>query len=114
MSDLPITYRGVRFFHEMHNEETGEVSAISEMTAVHLDTVLRETEFLSRGGDDTVRTAMCAVPAMGSGPAGVPPAFEVPSGGLGNLYFLFSGSVAVMAWRNLDAGRETVERREAS
>jgi acyl-CoA thioester hydrolase len=40
---LEIKEKAIRFFHEMHNEETGEVSAISEMTAVHLDTVRRKS-----------------------------------------------------------------------
>ncbi|MDA8122329.1 MAG: thioesterase family protein [Deltaproteobacteria bacterium] len=40
---LEIKEKAIRFFHEMRNEETGEISAISEMTAVHLDTVLRKS-----------------------------------------------------------------------
>jgi acyl-CoA thioester hydrolase len=40
---LEIKEKAIRFFHEMHNDESGEVSAISEMTAVHLDTVRRKS-----------------------------------------------------------------------
>lgn len=39
---LEIKEKAVRFFHEMSNVETGEVSAISELTAVHLDTLRRK------------------------------------------------------------------------
>lgn len=40
---LEIKEKAIRFFHEMRNDETGEVSAISELTAVHLDTVRRKS-----------------------------------------------------------------------
>lgn len=40
---LEIKEKVVRFFHEMRDEETGEISAITEMTAVHLDTVQRKS-----------------------------------------------------------------------
>jgi acyl-CoA thioester hydrolase len=40
---LEIKEKAIRFFHEMRNDETGEISAISEMTAVHLDTVRRKS-----------------------------------------------------------------------
>jgi len=33
----------IRFFHEMYNDETGEIAATAEMTGVHLDTVLRKS-----------------------------------------------------------------------
>jgi acyl-CoA thioester hydrolase len=32
----------LKFRHEMRNDETGEVAAITELTAVHLDTVARK------------------------------------------------------------------------
>ena len=56
---LEIKEKAIRFFHEMLNEETGEVSAISEMTAVHLDTVRRKscpfpTQFVERAGQAVV------------------------------------------------------------
>lgn len=40
---LEIKEKVVRFFHEMRDEETGVISAITEMTAVHLDTVQRKS-----------------------------------------------------------------------
>jgi len=40
---LEIKEKVIRFFHEMRDEETGEISAITEMTAVHLDTVRRKS-----------------------------------------------------------------------
>jgi acyl-CoA thioester hydrolase len=40
---LEIREKVIRFFHEMHNDETGEVAATAEMTGVHLDTVLRKS-----------------------------------------------------------------------
>ena len=33
----------IRFFHEMYNDETGQIAATAEMTGVHLDTVLRKS-----------------------------------------------------------------------
>ena len=33
----------IRFFHEMYNDETGEIAATAELTGVHLDTVLRKS-----------------------------------------------------------------------
>ena len=40
---LEIREKAVRFFHEMCNDETGEIAATAEMTGVHLDTVLRKS-----------------------------------------------------------------------
>ena len=40
---LEIREKVIRFFHEMYNDETGEVAATAEMTGVHLDTVLRKS-----------------------------------------------------------------------
>ncbi len=40
---LEIREKAIRFFHEMRNDETGEVAAIAEMTRVHLDTVRRKS-----------------------------------------------------------------------
>lgn len=40
---LEIKEKAIRFFHEMLNEETGELSATTELTAVHLDTVRRKS-----------------------------------------------------------------------
>ena len=51
---LEIRERVIRFFHEMSNEETGEVSAITVLTGVHIDLKTRKaspfpTEILDRG-----------------------------------------------------------------
>lgn len=35
---LEIREKMIRFFHEMGNDETGEIAATAEMTGVHLDT----------------------------------------------------------------------------
>jgi acyl-CoA thioester hydrolase len=40
---LEIREKVIRFFHEMRNDDTGEVAAIAEMTGVHLDTVRRKS-----------------------------------------------------------------------
>jgi len=40
---LEIREKVIRFFHEMHNDETGEIAATAELTAVHLDTALRKS-----------------------------------------------------------------------
>ena len=40
---LEIREKVVRFFHEMYNDETGEIAATAEITGVHLDTVLRKS-----------------------------------------------------------------------
>jgi acyl-CoA thioester hydrolase len=40
---LEIREKVIRFFHEMHNDETGETAAIAELTGVHLDTALRKS-----------------------------------------------------------------------
>ncbi|HEY9502080.1 MAG TPA: thioesterase family protein [Pyrinomonadaceae bacterium] len=51
---LEIRERVVRFFHEMSNEETGEVCAITVLTGVHIDLKTRKAspfppEILERG-----------------------------------------------------------------
>ena len=51
---LEIRERVVRFFHEMSNEETGEVCAITVLTGVHIDLKTRKAspfppEILDRG-----------------------------------------------------------------
>src|SRR5207249_8231925 len=51
---LEMRDKVIRFFHEMTNEETGEVSAVAVLTAVHLDLKTRKScpfpeEFLTRG-----------------------------------------------------------------
>ncbi len=51
---LEMKEKSVRFFHEMRNDATGEVSAITVLTGVHLDTRLRKAcafppEILDRG-----------------------------------------------------------------
>ncbi len=51
---LEIREKVVRFFHEMSNDETHEVSALTELTVVHMDTRTRKScsfpkEILSRG-----------------------------------------------------------------
>lgn len=40
---LEIREKVIRFFHEMHNDETGEIAATTELTGVHLDTTLRKS-----------------------------------------------------------------------
>jgi len=40
---LEVKEKAIRFFHEMRNDETGEIAATAEMTGVHLDTVLRKS-----------------------------------------------------------------------
>jgi acyl-CoA thioester hydrolase len=39
---LGITEKVIRFFHEMKNEETGEVSAVTVLTGVHIDAEARK------------------------------------------------------------------------
>lgn len=51
---LELKEKAIRFFHEMRNEATGEVSAITVLTGVHLDTRIRKScpfpaEVLGRG-----------------------------------------------------------------
>lgn len=40
---LEIREKSIRFLHEMHNDETGEIAATAEMTGVYLDTVRRRS-----------------------------------------------------------------------
>lgn len=40
---LEIREKVIRFFHEMYNDETGEIAATTELTGVHLDTTLRKS-----------------------------------------------------------------------
>lgn len=40
---LEVKEKAIRFFHEMYNDETGEIAATAEMTGVHLDTVMRKS-----------------------------------------------------------------------
>ncbi len=40
---LELKEKAIRFFHEMRNEATGEVSAITVLTGVHLDTGVRKS-----------------------------------------------------------------------
>ena len=40
---VEIREKVIRFFHEMYNDETGDVSATTEITAVHMDTVRRKS-----------------------------------------------------------------------
>jgi len=40
---LEIREKVIRFFHEMYNDETGEIAATAELTGVHIDTVLRKS-----------------------------------------------------------------------
>ncbi|MBI2314405.1 MAG: thioesterase family protein [Betaproteobacteria bacterium] len=39
---LEIRDKVIRFFHEMRNEATGEISAVTLLTGVHMDTKLRK------------------------------------------------------------------------
>lgn len=38
---LEVRDKAIRFFHEMQNEETGEISAVTILTGVHMDTQSR-------------------------------------------------------------------------
>lgn len=38
-----IKEKAIRFLHEIVSEETGELSAVTELTAVPIDTVLRKS-----------------------------------------------------------------------
>jgi acyl-CoA thioester hydrolase len=40
---LEIKEKTIRFFHEMRNDETGEIAAATELTGVHMDTVRRKS-----------------------------------------------------------------------
>ncbi len=40
---LEIREKVIRFIHEMYNDETGDISASVELTAVHMDTVRRKS-----------------------------------------------------------------------
>ena len=51
---LEMREKVIRFFHEMRNEETDEISAVTVLTAVHMDTKTRKSspfpkEILARG-----------------------------------------------------------------
>ena len=51
---LEMREKAIRFFHEMRNEETDEISAVTMLTAVHMDLKTRKScpfpeEFLTRG-----------------------------------------------------------------
>jgi acyl-CoA thioester hydrolase len=40
---LEIKQKVIRFFHEMRNEETGEIAAVTVLTGVYMDTVVRKS-----------------------------------------------------------------------
>jgi acyl-CoA thioester hydrolase len=40
---LEIRDRSIRFLHEMHNAETGEIAATCEITGVHMDRHARKS-----------------------------------------------------------------------
>jgi len=40
---LEVREKVIRFYHEMHNEETGEVAATTVLTAVHIDAQIRKS-----------------------------------------------------------------------
>ena len=51
---LELKEKTIRFFHEMRNDATGEVSAVTVLTGVHLDTRIRKScpfpaDILERG-----------------------------------------------------------------
>ena len=51
---LEMRQQSIRFFHEMRNEETGEVAAVAVLTGVHMDTQARAAcpfpeEIIARG-----------------------------------------------------------------
>jgi len=39
---IEVSEKKIKFFHEMLNEETGEVAAITFLTGIHIDTILRK------------------------------------------------------------------------
>ena len=51
---LEVKDKVIRFFHEMHNEETGEIAAVTILTGIHMNTQARVScpfpeEILARG-----------------------------------------------------------------
>ena len=53
---VEIRDKVLRFVHEMHNTETGEIAAVCALTGVHIDAQTRKscalpTEILQRGRD---------------------------------------------------------------
>ena len=51
---LEVRDKVLRFVHEMHNTESGEIAAVCELTGVHIDTIARKScrfpdEVLARG-----------------------------------------------------------------
>jgi acyl-CoA thioester hydrolase len=40
---VEIRDKSIRFLHEMHNAETGEIAATCEITGVHMDRALRRS-----------------------------------------------------------------------
>ena len=44
---VEIRDKSIRFLHEMHNAETGEIAATCEITGVHMDCVLRKSTAFS-------------------------------------------------------------------
>lgn len=62
---LEIREKVIRFFHEMRNDETGEIAATAEMTGVHLDTGLRKSRPFP--GDVVERAGRLIVSREGDG-----------------------------------------------
>jgi len=59
---LEMRERVIRFYHEMKNDETGEIAATTVITGVHLDTQIRKTcpfpaEIVERGRQLIVEVA---------------------------------------------------------
>ncbi|NKE66209.1 thioesterase [Ramlibacter sp. RBP-2] len=66
---LQVEGRKIRFRHEMTNEETGEVAAITTLLGVHMDTQARKAcafppDIVARG------LALCPAPADGAAAPG--------------------------------------------
>ena len=40
---LEVREKMIRFFHEMRNGETGEISAVTQLVGVHIDTLARKS-----------------------------------------------------------------------
>jgi acyl-CoA thioester hydrolase len=60
---LEIREKVIRFFHQMINEETGDVAAITEITGVHMDTVRRRSCPFPGQVVERVRAVVVARPA---------------------------------------------------
>jgi acyl-CoA thioester hydrolase len=53
---LEVREKSVRFFHEMMNNETGEVAAVTVLTGVHIDSTLRKAVGLEAEAVEKLRS----------------------------------------------------------